>query len=107
MVDYKSPVLGTQHASMYHLGEFKGEIAKCRTFVFLRELEFLAKNNLIKGGDLDNAIVLVDRDDVSQEELARLAKLLGKEELKIQVQGLGVLNSLNSNLKMSLLDINY
>lgn len=110
MVDYKSPVLGTQHASMYHLGEFKGEIAKCRTFVFLRELEFLAKNNLIKGGDLDNAIVLVDRDDVSQEELARLAKLLGKEELKIQVQGLGVLNSLklqfeNEPARHKLLDI--
>jgi UDP-3-O-[3-hydroxymyristoyl] N-acetylglucosamine deacetylase / 3-hydroxyacyl-[acyl-carrier-protein] dehydratase len=110
MVDYKSPVLGTQHASMYHLGEFKSEIAKCRTFVFLRELEFLAKNNLIKGGDLDNAIVLVDRDDVSQEELARLAKLLGKEELKIQVQGLGVLNSLklqfeNEPARHKLLDI--
>ncbi|MGV3632636.1 MAG: bifunctional UDP-3-O-[3-hydroxymyristoyl] N-acetylglucosamine deacetylase/3-hydroxyacyl-ACP dehydratase [Bacteroidota bacterium] len=93
MVDYKSPVLGTQHASMYNVSEFKEEIAKCRTFVFLRELEFLAKNNLIKGGDLDNAIVLVDRDDVSREELDRLAKLLGKEELKIQVEGIGVLNS--------------
>lgn len=93
MVDYKSPVLGTQHASMYNTSEFKEEISKCRTFVFLRELEFLAKNNLIKGGDLDNAIVLVDRDDVSREELDRLAKLLGKEELKIQVQGIGVLNS--------------
>ena len=93
MVDYKSPVLGTQHASMYNISEFKEEIARCRTFVFLRELEFLAKNNLIKGGDLDNAIVLVDRDDVSREELDRLAKLLGKEELKVQVEGIGVLNS--------------
>ncbi len=93
MVDYKSPVLGTQHASMYNISEFKDEISECRTFVFLRELEFLAKNNLIKGGDLDNAIVLVDRDDVSREELDRLAKLLGKEELKIQVEGIGVLNS--------------
>lgn len=93
MVDYNSPVLGTQHASMYNTSEFKENISRCRTFVFLRELEFLAKNNLIKGGDLDNAIVLVDRDDVSQEELDRLAKLLGKEELKIQVDGIGVLNS--------------
>jgi len=93
MVDYNSPVLGTQHASMYNIGEFKENISKCRTFVFMRELEFLAKNNLIKGGDLDNAIVLVDREDVSQEELDRLAKLLGKEELKIQVEGIGVLNS--------------
>lgn len=93
MVDYNSPVLGTQHASMYHIGEFKENISKCRTFVFLRELEFLAKNNLIKGGDLDNAIVLVDRADIPQEELDRLAKLLGKEELKIQFDGIGVLNS--------------
>lgn len=93
MVDYQSPVLGTQHASMYHIGEFKSEIAACRTFVFLRELEFLATNNLIKGGDLDNAIVLVDRTDVSQEELDRLAKLLGKEDLKISIDGIGVLNS--------------
>lgn len=93
MVDYNSPVLGTQHATMYHIGEFKENISKCRTFVFLRELEFLAKNNLIKGGDLDNAIVLVDRLDISQEELDRLAKLLGKEELKIQFNGIGVLNS--------------
>ncbi|MBI2257324.1 MAG: bifunctional UDP-3-O-[3-hydroxymyristoyl] N-acetylglucosamine deacetylase/3-hydroxyacyl-ACP dehydratase [Flavobacteriia bacterium] len=97
MVDYKSPVLGTQHASMYHIGEFVNEISICRTFVFLRELEFLAKNNLIKGGDLDNAIVLVDKADVSQEELNRLAKLLGKEELKIKVEGIGVLN--NSKMK--------
>ena len=56
MVDYNSPVLGTQHATMYNIGEFKTEIAACRTFVFLRELEFLAQNNLIKGGSLDNAI---------------------------------------------------
>ena len=93
MVDYNSPVLGTQHASMYNIGEFKENISRCRTFVFLRELEFLAKNNLIKGGDLDNAIVLVDRADIPQEELDRLAKLLGKEELKIQFDGIGVLNS--------------
>lgn len=93
MVDYKSPVLGTQHASMYNITEFNEHFAGCRTFVFLRELEFLATNNLIKGGDLDNAIVLVDRDDVSQEELNRLAKLLGKEDLKITIDGIGVLNS--------------
>jgi UDP-3-O-[3-hydroxymyristoyl] N-acetylglucosamine deacetylase/3-hydroxyacyl-[acyl-carrier-protein] dehydratase len=110
MVDYKSPVLGTQHASMYNIGEFTKEIAGCRTFVFLRELEFLATNNLIKGGDLDNAIVLVDRDDVSQEELNRLAKLLGKEDLKISIEGIGVLNSTklqyeNEPARHKLLDI--
>jgi len=92
MVDYNSPVLGTQHAHMYKISDFKDEISMCRTFVFLRELEFLAKNGLIKGGDLDNAIVLVEREDIKQEELDRLAKLLGKEELKISVEGIGVLN---------------
>lgn len=110
MVDYNSPVLGTQHASMYNLGEFKHEIAPCRTFVFLRELEYLAGNNLIKGGDLDNAIVLVDRMDVSQEELKRLAKLLGKENLEVSIDGIGVLNSLklqyeNEPARHKLLDI--
>jgi UDP-3-O-[3-hydroxymyristoyl] N-acetylglucosamine deacetylase/3-hydroxyacyl-[acyl-carrier-protein] dehydratase len=110
MVDYKSPVLGTQHASMYNISEFKNEIAASRTFVFLRELEFLATNNLIKGGDLDNAIVLVDRTDVSQEELNRLAKLLGKEDLKTSIDGIGVLNSTklqyeNEPARHKLLDI--
>jgi UDP-3-O-[3-hydroxymyristoyl] N-acetylglucosamine deacetylase/3-hydroxyacyl-[acyl-carrier-protein] dehydratase len=110
MVDYKSPVLGTQHASMYQLSDFKNEIAKCRTFVFLRELEYLASNNLIKGGDLDNAIVLVDRADVAQEELDRLAKLLGKDKLQISIDGIGVLNSTklqyeNEPARHKLLDI--
>ncbi|MBL6667040.1 MAG: bifunctional UDP-3-O-[3-hydroxymyristoyl] N-acetylglucosamine deacetylase/3-hydroxyacyl-ACP dehydratase [Crocinitomicaceae bacterium] len=110
MVDYQSPALGTQHASMYHIGEFKKEIAKCRTFVFLRELEYLAKNNLIKGGDLDNAIVMVERQTISQDELTKLAKLLGKENLKVHVDGIGVLNSTklqyeNEPARHKLLDI--
>lgn len=92
MVDYRSPVLGTQHASMFNISEFKTEIASCRTFVFLRELEFLAKNGLIKGGDLDNAIVLVERENINKEELNKLAKLLGKESLDISIDGIGVLN---------------
>jgi UDP-3-O-[3-hydroxymyristoyl] N-acetylglucosamine deacetylase / 3-hydroxyacyl-[acyl-carrier-protein] dehydratase len=110
MVDYNSPVLGTQHASMYQLGDFNENIAACRTFVFLRELEYLASNNLIKGGDLDNAIVLVERESVSQEELDRLADLLGKEKLKVEVRGIGVLNSTklkfeNEPARHKLLDI--
>lgn len=110
MVDYQSPVLGTQHASMYNLSEFRKEISTCRTFVFLRELEFLAKNNLIKGGDLDNAIVLVEREDVNPEELKKLAKLLGKEDMDIKVEGMGVLNSTklkfeNEPARHKLLDI--
>lgn len=107
MVDYNSVILGTQHASMYHLGEFKDEIANCRTFVFLRELEFLAKNNLIKGGDLDNAIVLVDKL-MPQEKLDELADMLGKPH--IQIRETGVLNTTklihqNEPARHKLLDI--
>ncbi|HCQ29507.1 MAG TPA: UDP-3-O-[3-hydroxymyristoyl] N-acetylglucosamine deacetylase [Flavobacteriales bacterium] len=91
MVDYNSPLLGTQHAHMYHLGEFEKEIAPCRTFVFLRELEFLAKNNLIKGGDLDNAIVMVDKI-LPQEKLDEIADMLGKPHMKIESKG--ILNNL-------------
>ena len=110
MVDYKSPVLGTQHASMFKIDEFKKDIAACRTFVFLRELEFLAKNNLIKGGDLDNAIVLVERENIKKKELDDLAKLLGKEDLEISFDGIGVLNSTklkfeNEPARHKLLDI--
>lgn len=92
MVDYNSPVLGTQHASMYKIEDFEEQISKCRTFVFLRELEYLAMNDLIKGGDLDNAIVLVERENIKQEELDRLAKLLGKENLSVSIDGIGTLN---------------
>jgi UDP-3-O-[3-hydroxymyristoyl] N-acetylglucosamine deacetylase/3-hydroxyacyl-[acyl-carrier-protein] dehydratase len=110
MVDYKSPVLGTQHAHMLKISDFKNDISECRTFVFLRELEFLAQNGLIKGGDLDNAIVLVERENIKQAELDKLAKLLGKEELKISVDGIGVLNSTklkfeNEPARHKLLDI--
>ncbi|MFT5581253.1 MAG: UDP-3-O-[3-hydroxymyristoyl] N-acetylglucosamine deacetylase [Psychromonas sp.] len=110
MVDYNSPALGTQHSSMYQISDFKKEIAPCRTFVFLRELEFLAKNNLIKGGDLDNAIVMVERENVDSEELKRLAKLLGKEDVKFKIEGIGVLNSTklkfeNEPARHKLLDI--
>jgi UDP-3-O-[3-hydroxymyristoyl] N-acetylglucosamine deacetylase/3-hydroxyacyl-[acyl-carrier-protein] dehydratase len=109
MVDYHSPVLGTQHASMYTIDEFKDEIAGCRTFVFLRELESLAKAGLIKGGDLDNAIVLVEQER-SQKELDDLAKLLGKEDHDIKVEGIGVLNTVklqyeNEPARHKLLDI--
>jgi UDP-3-O-[3-hydroxymyristoyl] N-acetylglucosamine deacetylase/3-hydroxyacyl-[acyl-carrier-protein] dehydratase len=110
MVDYNSPALGTQHASMFHLGEFEKEISPCRTFCFLRELEYLAQNNLIKGGNLDNAIVLVERNDVSQQELDKLAALLGKDSLQVNYDGIGVLNSLklqfeNEPARHKLLDI--
>ena len=110
MVDYNSPVLGTQHATIYKIGEFKEQISTCKTFVFLRELEFLAKNGLIKGGDIDNAIILVERDDVKQEELDHLANVLGKEGLEIKTQGIGTLNNYqmkfqNEPARHKLLDI--
>lgn len=110
MVDYNSPALGTQHASMIDIHEFPKEISKCRTFVFLRELEYLAKNGLIKGGDINNAIVLVDRPEVSQKEIDDLRKLLGKEDLDIKIDGVGVLNNLklhftNEPARHKLLDI--
>lgn len=107
MVDYNSLILGTQHAHMYHAGEFVDEISKCRTFVFLRELEVLAKNGLIKGGDLDNAIVLVDKP-LPQEKLDEIADLLGKPHIKVDKAG--VLNNLtlhfqNEPARHKLLDI--
>lgn len=92
MVDYNSPVLGTQHASMLQIEDFEKEISSCRTFCFLKELEYLASNDLIKGGDLDNAIVLVEREDVSQDELNRLATMLGKEKVSVSYDGIGTLN---------------
>ena len=107
MVDYGSEVLGTQHASMYHLGEFKDEIAPCRTFVFLRELEALLAHNLIKGGDLDNAIVLVD-SEIPEDKLNHLRKVFNKPD--VEVKGRGVLNNtklrfFNEPARHKLLDI--
>ena len=61
LIDFNSPVLGTQHAGLKHIQDFKEEIAPCRTFCFLHELEMLLDNNLIKGGDVNNAIVVVDK----------------------------------------------
>ena len=90
MVDYNSPVLGSQHASIVNLSEFKDEISSCRTFCFLHELEMLVKHDLIKGGDLNNAIVIVDRV-IEDDEMESLAKLFNKE--KIEVKKEGILNN--------------
>ncbi len=96
LIDFNSPVLGQQFASLKNMHDFETEIAPCRTFVFLHELEYLYKQNLIKGGDLDNAIVIVDRL-MSQEELDQLAKLLGKPSVK--VEDTGILNTLELHFK--------
>jgi len=90
MVDYNSPVLGSQHASVTSLQEFPEQIASCRTFCFLHELEMMLQHNLIKGGDLNNAIVIVDRV-VEDNEMDRLAKLFNKE--KVEVRKEGILNN--------------
>ncbi len=90
-IDYNSKVLGNQYASLNSISDFGKEIAPCRTFVFLHELEQLVKHNLIKGGDVDNAIVIVDRQ-VSQEELDKLAELFNKPKIKVQPEG--VLNNI-------------
>lgn len=92
MVDYRSPILGTQHASMYKISEFKDEIARCRTFVFLREVQQLANAGLIKGGNLDNAVVLIERH-YSDGELHEIAQLLGKVDLTTRGDVPGVLNT--------------
>ncbi|MCB9261909.1 MAG: bifunctional UDP-3-O-[3-hydroxymyristoyl] N-acetylglucosamine deacetylase/3-hydroxyacyl-ACP dehydratase [Flavobacteriales bacterium] len=90
MIDYNSPVLGSQHASITGLSEFDKEISSCRTFCFLHELEMLLDNNLIKGGDLNNAIVIVDRV-IEDDELGKLAKLFNKP--KVEVKKEGILNN--------------
>lgn len=76
MVNFDSPVLANQYASLERIEDFPTEIAPSRTFVFVREIEPLVKGNLIKGGDLDNAVVIYD-SPLSQPELDRLADLMG------------------------------
>lgn len=92
MIDYNSKVLGHQYALLNSMSDFEKEVAPCRTFVFLHEVELLLKHNLIKGGDLNNAIVIMDRQ-VTQEELDRLADLFHKP--KIQVKPEGILNNVD------------
>lgn len=96
MIDYNSPVLGSQHASLTDISQFEKEIASCRTFCFLHELEMLHKNNLVKGGDLNNAIVVVDRV-VQDHELESLAKLFNKP--KVEVKKEGILNNVELRYK--------
>jgi len=93
-IDYNSQVLGFQYANLNGLDNFATEVAPARTFVFLHELEYLLKNNLIKGGDLDNAIIIIDRK-VTQQELDHLADLFNKP--KIKVQSKGILNNVKLN----------
>ncbi|REJ82553.1 MAG: bifunctional UDP-3-O-[3-hydroxymyristoyl] N-acetylglucosamine deacetylase/3-hydroxyacyl-ACP dehydratase [Bacteroidetes bacterium] len=106
MVDYNSDLLGTQHATLYNIGEFKNEISDCRTFCFLHELEMLLQHNLIKGGDVNNAIVVVDKP-VPPEKLDYLAKIFRKDKI---IAERGFLNNVklrfqNEPARHKLLDI--
>ncbi|MGQ1946328.1 bifunctional UDP-3-O-[3-hydroxymyristoyl] N-acetylglucosamine deacetylase/3-hydroxyacyl-ACP dehydratase [Geofilum sp. OHC36d9] len=103
----RSLQLANQFATIESLDSFAKEIAPCRTFVFLHELEPLLKNNLIKGGDLDNAIIIIDRP-MEQSELDRLSKLFNKPS--VEVKPSGILNNLelhfnNEPARHKLLDV--
>lgn len=92
MVDYNSRVLGHQYAKMNSIDDFPEQISPCRTFVFFHELEVLLKHNLIKGGDLENAIVVMEHK-VPQEELDRIADLFNKPHIAVKPEG--ILNNLD------------
>ena len=87
MVDFGTKVLGTQNATLEKLSDFKSEIADARTFSFLHELEALLENGLIKGGDLNNAIVYVDKE-ISSETMKKLLKAFNKEKLSVKPNGI-------------------
>ena len=90
LINFDSPVLSNQYASLTDLNSFADELAASRTFVFVREIKTLFQNGLIKGGDLDNAIVIYDQK-MPQEELDRIADELGLP--RKDVQELGYINN--------------
>ena len=87
MVDFGTKVLGTQNASLKHLSDFKDEISDARTFSFLHEIEMLLENGLIKGGDLNNAIVYVDKE-LSPETMEKLREAFKKDEISVKPNGI-------------------
>ncbi len=98
MIDYQNPVLGSQHTGLFNLEkEFTDEFAPARTFCFLHEVEVLHEQGLIKGGNLDNAIVIVDRE-LPDAEIKRIAKKLGISE-SIILGGNGILNNKKLHFK--------
>ena len=92
MVDYETKVLGTQNATLSKLSDFKDDFSNARTFSFLHEIEMLLENNLIKGGDLNNAIVYVDKK-ISDQTMEKLKKAFNKD--KVSVKSNGILDNLN------------
>ncbi len=92
MIDYKNPALGSQHSGLFSLEkEFISEFAPARTFCFLHEVELLAEQGLIKGGDLDSALVFVDRD-LKDDDIHRLKKIFDIEEY-VELGSNGILNN--------------
>jgi UDP-3-O-[3-hydroxymyristoyl] N-acetylglucosamine deacetylase / 3-hydroxyacyl-[acyl-carrier-protein] dehydratase len=87
MVDFGTKVLGTQNATLKTISDFKTEIADSRTFSFLHELEFLLDEGLIKGGDLNNAIVYVDKE-ISEKTMNNLKVAFGKDEISVKPNGI-------------------
>ncbi|MDR6516384.1 bifunctional UDP-3-O-[3-hydroxymyristoyl] N-acetylglucosamine deacetylase/3-hydroxyacyl-ACP dehydratase [Chryseobacterium camelliae] len=107
MVDFGTKVLGTQNATMKHISEFKEEISSARTFSFLHELEMLLDHGLIKGGDISNAIVYVDKD-LTPETTEKLKKAFGKDNVSIRSNGILdnlTLNYPNEAARHKLLDV--
>ncbi len=107
LIDFNSPVLGTQHADLKNISDFNEEVASSRTFCFFHELEFLLANNLIKGGDINNAIVVVDKP-ISEDQVARISKIFDKHDVKVSEEG--ILNNLklrfpNEPARHKLLDV--
>jgi len=107
MVDYDTKVLGTQNASLSKLSEFKDNFSNARTFSFLHEIEMLLEDNLIKGGDLNNAIVYVDKK-ISDDTMEKLKKAFNKD--KVSVKPNGILDNLtlhyqNEAARHKLLDV--
>lgn len=107
MVDYNSQIVGPQHASLDHIEDFEKDIAPCRTFVFFHELESLHSSGLIKGGSVENAIVLVDKMP-SQEEVDKLSILFNRKDIEVKSEG--YLNNLdlffqNEPARHKLLDV--
>ena len=87
MVDFGTKVLGTQNATLKDISEFKEEISSARTFSFLHELEMLLDAGLIKGGDISNAIVYVDKE-LTPETAEKLKKAFGKDDISIRPNGI-------------------
>ncbi len=107
MVDFGTKVLGTQNASIENLSEFKTEIADSRTFSFLHELEALLEHGLIKGGDLNNAIVYVDKE-ISEETMKKLRVAFKKDNISVKPNGILdnlTLHHANEAARHKLLDV--